>query len=318
MSEICPIFIFSLPRSGSTLLQRMISLDSNVFTSPETWYFLNYLSFTNDKNIYSLFSSAHSRVANTEFINKEIGAEEFSLIQKKHLLDVMERAGKGKAFFLEKTPRNYFVIDEIFKCFGDDAKYIFLWRNPLEVASSMIDTWGGGEWNLYSFENDLIYGTKELVRSYKNNQQRALSVSYQDIIQDYEGTSLKISDYLGVDLTVFEKQAVISNKIQGSMGDPTGQNKEFISSKKREEMLLSFSGMLRKKAFKRMLTKIENEVAWMGYPLEDIFHELAEAPSASFSMCGKDLYRMVYGAAYMRLQPFVLKDFLFKRRGALR
>ena len=40
--SVTPIFIFSLPRSGSTLLQRLIGADTNVSYASEPWILLPF------------------------------------------------------------------------------------------------------------------------------------------------------------------------------------------------------------------------------------------------------------------------------------
>jgi len=46
----------------------------------------------------------------------------------------------GKRFFLDKTPRYYFIIPELKNVFPE-AKFIILLRNPLAVLSSILNTW---------------------------------------------------------------------------------------------------------------------------------------------------------------------------------
>ncbi|MBK7454917.1 MAG: sulfotransferase [Anaerolineales bacterium] len=43
MNRIQPIFILSLPRTGSTLLQRLLSSHAAISTTPEPWLLLPFL-----------------------------------------------------------------------------------------------------------------------------------------------------------------------------------------------------------------------------------------------------------------------------------
>ena len=36
-----------------------------------------------------------------------------------------------------------------------DAKVIFLWRNPLAVVASIVETWTKGKWNVDRWQGDL-------------------------------------------------------------------------------------------------------------------------------------------------------------------
>ncbi len=73
---------------------------------------------------------------------------------RRSTLALYELAAGDAGWFLDKTPRYHLVVDEIMALFPD-ARFVFLWRNPLAVAASMIDSFGRGHWNLDRYEVDL-------------------------------------------------------------------------------------------------------------------------------------------------------------------
>ena len=57
MSEnISPIFLYSLPRSGSTLLQRMLADNPVIATASEPWFLLPIVYSTKSSGVYAEYS----------------------------------------------------------------------------------------------------------------------------------------------------------------------------------------------------------------------------------------------------------------------
>jgi len=51
----------------------------------------------------------------------------------------------GKRYFLDKTPRYYYILPELYRTFPE-AKYILLLRNPLAILCSIFNTFVQGYW----------------------------------------------------------------------------------------------------------------------------------------------------------------------------
>ncbi|PJA08408.1 MAG: sulfotransferase, partial [Flavobacteriales bacterium CG_4_10_14_0_2_um_filter_32_8] len=69
---------------------------------------------------------------------------------------------KQATYFLDKTPRYSLVVEDVIETFPD-GKFLFLWRNPLSLVASMMETWGSGRWNLYYLNVDLYQGLERLI-----------------------------------------------------------------------------------------------------------------------------------------------------------
>ncbi len=91
----------------------------------------------------------------------------------------------GSAYYLDKTPRYHMVVEDIVTLF-DDARFVFLWRNPLAVASSMLDMGDGPRWFPEHHKVDLYTGLTRLTGSYARHRDRVLSVRYEDLVTDPE------------------------------------------------------------------------------------------------------------------------------------
>ncbi len=105
----------------------------------------------------------------------------------------------GATYYLDKTPRYHLVVDDIVDLFGDDARFVFLWRNPLAVASSMLDMGDGPRWFPEHHKVDLYTGLARLTATYAGRRDRVLAVRYEDLVAE-PGVELKrIVDYVGLE-----------------------------------------------------------------------------------------------------------------------
>nr|WP_257605872.1 sulfotransferase [Ferrimonas balearica] len=314
-----PIFIFSLPRAGSTLLQRLLNKSEKISTVPETWMFLHFLSFNKDLPTYSTYSSFHTKNAIDDFVQINVGKENF----QDNLIEFFERtfidAVGNNDYFLEKTPRNLIIHDEITSLYKDDAKYIYLLRNPISIALSMMNTWGGGHWNIYTFKQDFHYSINNLVAAVESSYQNKLVVSYENLVKNEAEEIKKISSYLDID-----SNSLLSGELevlQGRMGDPTGQIKYKKVDSSRADNWQNQIDTYAKQLFLRKLLKSIGEVNMesLGYNYSATRETIKKSGRFNIAAEIKDVLRYIYGCIYLRVQPFILRDiFLGKVKTALR
>ncbi|WP_223032320.1 sulfotransferase family protein [Hanstruepera marina] len=219
-----PIFIFSLPRSGSTLLQRVLMTDSEICSVAEPWVLLPQIYMLKKQGTISEFSSLTAYQAITDFIknlpNKDI---DYNDSLRAFILDLYSKQCKnGERYFLDKTPRYYLIIDEIIALFPD-AKFIFLFRNPLHVYASIIDTWGNKRLNkIHRNNRDLIKGFSALSDGYKKHEDISICIKYEEFVSNPEKELDKISRYLNLKLETSSLINFSKQNTKGELGDPTG------------------------------------------------------------------------------------------------
>jgi hypothetical protein len=225
-SGITPIFILSLPRSGSTLLQRLLAARDGVASAPEPWLLLPLLAPLRGDGVYADYSQVHQSEALQDFFSDLPGGEDDYLegVRRLALHVYGQAAGPDSRYFLDKTPRYHLVCDSLFQAFPD-ARFIFLWRNPLGVIASMIETWGQGRWNLGQYKIDLFQGIRNLVDAYRRYEDRAIAVRFEDLVSDESGVLRRICDYLGLDRSDDEVAALSDPAWTRRKGDPTGIHK---------------------------------------------------------------------------------------------
>jgi hypothetical protein len=273
-----PIFLFSLPRSGSTLLQKVLMSNSDISSISEPWLMLPLSYMHKNKGLLTEYSHTVSYFALKDFIanlpNKEddyYGAMHtfVNTLYEKQCLH-------NEKYFLDKTPRYYNIIPEIYKVFPD-AKFIFLFRNPLHVMSSIVQTWCGGTFkNLYEYDRDLHYGPEALSRGYKLLKDKSYAIQYEEFVLNPEKCIQEVCDYLEID---FDKGMISNFSVQdtkGKMGDPTGI-KEYknIKASSLDKWKEVFNTPFRKKVIYKYIHSIDAEaLAIQGYNKELILKEI--------------------------------------------
>ena len=301
--SVKPIFIFSLPRAGSTLLQRLLSLHESIDTQAEPWLALPVFFALKDAGVSSIYGHRVSSSAINGYVNSLPGGRDAYYKSAANFLnDLYDRGSSENAlYFIDKTPRYHLIVEEIISAFPD-AKIIFLWRNPLSIVSSMIKTWGRGKWGLYLFHVDLYSGIDSLVnacRHHKNN----ISVRYEDLINTPEDEIKRIMEYLDLEyepslLDRFKDAKTIDSP---GRGDPTGQYKyNSVSTKSAGSWKKVMSNVYRKSWGKKYLNWIgEDRMNVMGYDLNELQAELQECP-INYQYLLSDIVRSTYGKIYSK------------------
>ena len=122
------IFLFSLPRSGSTLLQRVLSTHPDIHTISEPWLLLP-LIYQFKNNVYSEYSHRQFSIALEDIIKTNSENKKIYYQKIKKLITELysELSPIETTYFIDKTPRYSLIAEEIITIFPD-AKFIFLWR----------------------------------------------------------------------------------------------------------------------------------------------------------------------------------------------
>jgi len=293
-----PIFIVSLPRSGSTLLQRVLSTSSDIATTPEPWVALPIAYMMKNSGESSEYGKKWEKMAFDDFFDFKT-AKVFYRSAEIFLSSLYEsKCENNERYFLDKTPRYYMILDEL-KAIFPEAKFIILTRNPLEVIASSIDTWGKkGCWNIHALKLDLTQGIKRVTRFLCENND-VLHMSYQELTSDLFGQISKIENYLGIELDNNAINNIGEVKIGGALGDPTGV-KEYakIQAKPKDYYVNSLNGVLRKAWIKRYLNTLSiDELGTFGIHKQEILRLLESTPT-KYSNVFSDLSRMAYGQLY--------------------
>lgn len=187
-----PIFIVGMPRSGTTLLDRMLSSHSQVISAGEINDFRRQLRWVTDvpPGGVSSMLEVFRRSENIEFV--ELG--------ERYLAQTRWRA-QGKRFYLDKLPINVRMVPFIRRALPQ-APILHLVRDPMDVCFSNLKAMLGHA-SAYSYDMSSLahyYGEyARLVRHWHAVMPDAmLDVSYVELVLDTEATLRKVLAYCGL------------------------------------------------------------------------------------------------------------------------
>ncbi|WP_035616195.1 sulfotransferase [Haloferula sp. BvORR071] len=220
------VFLLSMPRAGSTLLQRLLMGSGVVKTVGEPSFLLRLLGLGGDPLLRaSTYSEALVETAMDD-MRKAWGG--FDACWKKGVHDMAVSIYNGLAggfpYFLDKTPRYSLIAEELVEVFPE-AKFIVLWRHPLAVMNSMSTTFREGYWEPNSFDLDLYHGIDQLRKICAKHGDRVHQVKYEDLAANPQEELARLGAYLGMPnlAEVADKELAKGN--EGKLGDPTGVKK---------------------------------------------------------------------------------------------
>lgn len=198
------IFLISLPRSGSTLLQHILASHSKVAATAEPWVLFPAACALRPGALTADYNANIGRIALSEFLAQLDGAEEeyYAAVRKMALsLYNAYLARHGKERFLDKTSRYYLVLPELFRIFPK-AKYVFLLRNPLAVLASFLGYMVFGDWKRLGepgIRNDLLDGYRLIRQGIRHFGDDAIVVKYEDLVEDPETVVTGLCERLGLE-----------------------------------------------------------------------------------------------------------------------
>jgi hypothetical protein len=279
----------------------MLSSHADIATTPEPWILLTLISMSKQGTHLSNYSSQVCTQAINSFTKEIDNNNNYNELLADFVLSLYQVAKQGdESFFIDKTPRYYYIIDEIINLFPN-AKFIFLFRNPVQIYASVLTTWCNNSFfKLYRNKDDLYLAPKLLSNAYEKYKDISLAVNYDDLVSNDKNECSKIFTYLGIqeDLnTPFECKANSFNK--GQMGDPTGQIKyTSVSTQSIDSWRTVFNNPFRKWYLKRYIDLLGDTVASAhAYDIANIKQEIDSLPSKGALYSIKD----IVGAFYQHL-----------------
>jgi hypothetical protein len=296
---IQPIFVFSVSRSGSTLLQRVVASHEGVATVSEPWLLLPYAYALRAEGVRAEYFHPLMVTAIDDFCRQlPAGIEDYRQETREFALRLYEKAATGEErYFLDKSPSYYLVAEEIMRLFPE-GKFIFLWRNPLSVMASIMSTFNDNQWYPTLFRGDMFIGLPRLVSAYVANSSRAHSVRFEDLLDGDELPWRKLMDYLGIEFCAQTLDRFSELKLAGQMGDQTGVRQySALSTEPARKWRTMLANPVRKASCRRYLGYLGKErLRVMGYDSDQIMRELDSQPS-TLSSLAPDLGRLVLDVA---------------------
>jgi hypothetical protein len=279
-SAVTPIFLFSTARCGSTLLQRLLGSYPEIATVSEPWLLIPLVYAFRKKGVYAEYEHGTLAAAMEDFCEELPNARSDFQAEVRRFATRLYQHGCGPQhrYFLDKTPPYFLIVDEVIELFPQ-AKFVFLWRNPLAVAASLADwpqrNWGG------LYRENLFYGLANLIRSYQDHSAQACAVRFEDYVTGDPETWRRLMTYLDLPFRPELMDCFSDVALRGRMGDKHGaQLYGSLSTQPLTKWHSTLANPFRKEASRRYLAWIGRErLATMGYDADQLFAELNSLPN---------------------------------------
>jgi tetratricopeptide (TPR) repeat protein len=208
-----PIFIVGLPRSGSTLIEQILSSHSMVEGTMELPFMLNMAK--------SLGKGSQENTSYPEILTKFTKPE--TLVLGKEYLSETKYLRSDFPFFTDKMPNNFSHIGLIHLILPN-AKIIDARRNPLDTCFSCYK-------QLFARGQMFTYDLNEIARYYVNyiklmdHWDRVLPgkvhrVNYEDVVENQEEETRKLLDYCNLP---FEEQCLKFYETERAIKTPSSE-----------------------------------------------------------------------------------------------
>lgn len=219
------IFIISQPRAGSTLLQRILAGHPDVHTTAEPWLMLHPVYALREQGHEAEYAARAAFRGVQDFVGTlEAGERVYLDALREMALHLYGAACEqaNKPFFLDKTPRYYFIIPELARIFAE-AHLVILLRNPLSVLASILDTWVKGDWSrLGRFRHDLLDAPELLLHGIRLLQDRAIVIHYETLVSEPRQVISSLCAQIGLGFHEPMLEYGETPEPPGRHGDPTG------------------------------------------------------------------------------------------------
>lgn len=274
------VFLVSLPRSGSTLLQRMLSVSTDIACTAEPWVMLPFWGMRDPSAGRAVYFHHTAANAINDFIaGMPAGEKVFDAGVRAYAETIYQGAAQGKRYFLDKTPR-YFLMLPMLRRIFPEARFIVLTRNPLAVLASIGETFYHGRFMWPDYWIDWLEGHAALANAINTPDANLRVVRYESLAERPAEVLRELCDWLDLPYSDAMISEYREKALHGRMGDPTGIKSYAGVSNASLHKWQSFWGTdYRRGIARRMLDRIGDErLAQLGYPRTELETLLVAMP----------------------------------------
>lgn len=280
------VLVIGPPRSGSTLLMRMLSSHSAIYSRAEPHLLtpLAHLGFYDNVDA-APFDHLQAAQAAREFVADLPRGEADYLDACRAYADILygrmlAARGHGKPLFLDKTPANALILPFLAKLYPR-ARYVVLTRHPAAIFSSYADSFFDGDYEAAQRFNPILNRyVPAMARFLRAREVPLVQVGYEQLVQQPEAEMRRVFEFIGVpfeaDTIEYGKHAYESK----GLGDPVTVNRQTRpvtdSVERWADELAQDAAKLR--VVRGMVEAIEDEdLATWGFPRATFFEPVERA-----------------------------------------
>ncbi|MCX8072049.1 MAG: sulfotransferase [Candidatus Binatia bacterium] len=198
------IFVLSPPRSGSTLLMRMLAAHSQIYSRPEPHILppLAHLGYFDTVDA-APFDHLQAAQAIREFVADLPRGEADYVDACRAYTDVLygrmlAARGAGKRYFLDKTPANALVLPFIARLYPR-ARYIVLLRHPAAIFASYANSFFDGDYVAAQRFNPILDRYVPAIARFLRERAVPMEVvRYEILVQQPEEEMRRLCGFLAV------------------------------------------------------------------------------------------------------------------------
>jgi len=190
--DATPIFVVGMPRTGTTLLERILGNHPQIKTCGELNDFRQQMQWVNNRRLTLTLEP---------WIGDYVARLDPTLLGRRYLAKTAWRA-EGAAFYADKHPMNFQWCGAILKAMPH-AKIVHLRRHPMDSCFSNLKELFAHHYYPYSYALD------ELATHYRNYARlmrhwhaiapgRILDVRYEDLVSQSDIEARRVQAYLGL------------------------------------------------------------------------------------------------------------------------
>lgn len=259
-------FILGVPRSGTTLLSRLLSKHPEIYAPSEPWVMLALASL-GDTHPEHPAGAELLQLATQDFLSDAPGRY---LGSAAHAIYREKLKRHGGSLFVDKTPR-YYMCAEFLQHALPGAKRVYIIRNPLDVAASYKNTWGYDVAQAFrTLEDhpnlfDLTLGLEAV--SAERARRDSHFVRYEDLVRSPGKVVSEVLDLFGVSASMqasaFDELPPVQDA--GGFGDPNIGS----TTKVHERSIGSYAGSFSQAELRTILSGLGPELMEaLGYGAE--------------------------------------------------
>lgn len=283
------IFVIGAPRSGTTLLERMLSSHSRILGGPEP-HLITPLAHLGvwakvDKAPYDAILSAEAQKL---FVSRLPRGEADYWDACRAYCDILygrylAAHGPDKRYCLDKTPAYALVLPFLTRVYPD-ARYVVITRHPIAMFASFAESFFDDDWEEAWRHNPLIERYIPAIADFlRGSSPSRIHVRYEDLVRRPEEEFRRICDYLGLP---FEPESIEYGRKgndplhQQGLGDPTGVSRHQRPTTKSVSKWVAalVDRPDRMALIQRALAAVsDNDLTLIGHPRETIWKPWEEA-----------------------------------------
>ena len=195
LSDARPFFLIGPPRSGTTLMTRILNSHPRILLTNETAIFLQ-LDANIKKSRLGIKSGILYGKEYCDLWSKHLKENATYLIESYYCKIALEEKKNNLSYWGEKHPHLFVCFDFLSEIYPE-AQFLYMIRDPRDTACSIAEM---NRWKIREAINAWIniYNKYEDLCANQLDSSLLITVRYEDLIADYKGVSERILKDLGL------------------------------------------------------------------------------------------------------------------------